>query len=377
MSASSKLRPAAVGRLVVGLLVVAGAVVALHGESRSILVSADFDRAGLNVRPGDEIRVRGVPVGTIRSIDVDRRDFSVTFKLAIDPDTRIAADTTAHLVPKTLFGDKFVELEGAAPGAPALRDGAVIPRSRTQSPVEVQQLLDKLRPVLEGIDPIELSATLASVAQGLSGAAPDLRTLVEQLPPIFDELSGREGDVAAVLQHVPGVAGTLAERSDDLAAAARDLGKVADVLAEHEPALARFITENAHLSAQAAELLTTQAPRIDRILPDSLDVLRLVSLQPGKVAALAKGLPSFVEGLAAATTTGSFRSPLSDFVVLNPGSLPDAKGSYSEAKGGSGVGPDVYVHGLESLPNPTVRVPAGSSSAGLANLLAGLTGGGR
>ena len=49
-------------------------------------------RAGLNVRPGYEVRVRGVPVGTIKAIKIDRRDFSATYVLALDPHQAIAAE---------------------------------------------------------------------------------------------------------------------------------------------------------------------------------------------------------------------------------------------------------------------------------------------
>lgn len=368
------LSPSRLAGWIAVLLVAAGTVaVGSRGGPGPRRVVAEFERAGLNVRPGDEVRVRGVPVGTIRSIQIVRRDFSARYELAIDRDARIAADTHARLVPKTLFGDKYVELDGAPPGGRLLADGAVIPLSRTRPAVEVQQVLDKIRPVLGEVDPVAFSATLASLAEGLNGAEGDLQVIADGFPKMFDELAARDAQLGTLLDHVPGVAGTLEARSDDLASAARNFGHVARTLSTNEPALATFLSQNAELSALAADLLITEGPRIRRILPDSLDVLGLVAAQPGKITQLTRGLPAFVGGLAAATRTGAFRSPLADFVLLNPGSLPDAKGKYSEGQGGSGVGPDVYVHGLEGVPNPTVNV--GTSSSGLAELLAGISGG--
>jgi phospholipid/cholesterol/gamma-HCH transport system substrate-binding protein len=117
-------------RLVV-VLVVLGGVGAFLTRPRggdTTLITAHFERAGLNVRPGDDVRVRGLPVGTIRSIEVDRRDFSARYVLAVDRGVGVAADSAARLVPKTLFGDKYVELDPARPGGPGGGAGGGVAR---------------------------------------------------------------------------------------------------------------------------------------------------------------------------------------------------------------------------------------------------------
>ena len=79
-------------RLTIGLLVV-GVIAALTsqpGPDRK-QITADFDRAGLSVRAGDEVRLRGVPIGRISSIDVSRDDFSATYVLSVDSGAPIAA----------------------------------------------------------------------------------------------------------------------------------------------------------------------------------------------------------------------------------------------------------------------------------------------
>ena len=49
-----------------------------------MMVTADFNRAGLNIRAGDEVRVRGLPVGKVKAIETDRKDFSARYVLAIE-----------------------------------------------------------------------------------------------------------------------------------------------------------------------------------------------------------------------------------------------------------------------------------------------------
>ena len=89
-------------RLIAALLVVAVGVLGLRvlkPKQQVVLVKADFAQAGLNVRPGYEVRVRDMPAGTIKDIKVDRKDFSAVYTLALDPTVPVARDTHASLVP--------------------------------------------------------------------------------------------------------------------------------------------------------------------------------------------------------------------------------------------------------------------------------------
>ncbi len=366
---------------VVAALVAAGVAAAYlrQPEATSIRVTAEFERAGLNVRKGDEVRVRGVPVGRIAAIEVDDAGAVVRYALRIDPDAEVAADSTARLVPKTLFGDKFVELQPASPGGPTLADGAVIPLERTAPATEVQTLLDELVPVLRSIDPVEVSNTLASFAEGLDGTGRDIEAVLESLPPVLEELTRRRDDLGTLFRSVPGVAGTLEARAADLARAADHFGDLADFVVEEQPELARFLDGATALSAEAAALLTEDGEVLQGVLDDGYAVLDIVSEYPGAITALLDGAPRFVNGLAAATSTGAFRAPIANFVVLNPGSLLDAPGSFGEAQGGAGVGPDIVIEGLE-LPTPGIDVGSGAragspASSGLGALLGNLFGG--
>jgi len=345
-------------------------------------ITAEFARAGLNVRPGDEVRVRGVPVGTISSIDVDRDSFTARYTLSVASDAAIASDSGAALVPKTLFGDKYVELEGAAPGGGRITDGSHIPLERTSAPSEVQEVLDRLEPVLAEVDPVTFANVIASTAEGLDGGGADLATIVDALPDALATITANQEDLGRIFRAVPGIAGTLQQRADALVAVAESFGTLALTIEESQDDLARFVVDTAELSTRAAELLDSEGGRLDRILSDSLSVLDLVGEKPGAVRALLAGAPRFVNGLAAATGTGAFRAPIANFGVLNPGSLLDAKGELGESQGGAGVGPDVVIEGFPLQDGVTVGPSAGDAGGmgaanGAVSLLNNLLGGSR
>lgn len=375
---------AALARRLATSVLVAGLLAAWLGQPgpdrKEILV--EFARAGLNVRPGDEVRVRGVPVGTISSIDIDRDAYTARYRLSVDPDAPIAADTTASLVPKTLFGDKYVELQATPSAGDRIEDGALIPLDRTSAPSEVQEVLDRLEPVLAEVDPVTFANVIASTAEGLDGAGADIARLVDSLPDALSTITANEADLGRIFRAVPGVAGTLEDRADQLVQVAESFGTLATTIDENEAELSRFVTDTAELSTRAAELLDTEGVRLDRILSDSLSVLDLVNERPGAVAALLNGAPRFVNGLAAATGTGAFRAPIANFAVLNPGSLLDAKGELGEAQGGAGIGPDVTIEGFPLTDGIVIGPQDGEAGPmgavnGVVGLLNNLLGGAR
>ena len=349
----------AAGALVVGLV----AVAVRRPDPPHHEVTAVFDRAGLNVREGDEVRVRGVPVGRIAAIEVDRTTFTATYRLRLDPDVAIAADTSARLVPKTFFGDKFVALDPASAGEPRLADGAVIGLDRTTAPTEVGDVLDRVGPTLEAIDPVALSATLASLATGFDGAGADVGRILDGGAAVGAELAARHVELARLLEAVPGVAGTVAEQADSLVAASDAFAELADLVVAEEHDLARFLTATGDLAGRAGELLATERGRIQDVVENGASVLDILADRPGALTALLDGAPRFVNGLAAATGSGAFRAPIANFMVLNPGSVPDASGEFGEAQGGAGIGPDIVVKGLD-LPEATVDAadPAAATS---------------
>jgi virulence factor Mce-like protein len=378
----TRLAPAVLGRTIGALLavalVVAGARV-LHSPEHKMVVTVDFDRAGLNVRPGYEVRVRDYPVGAISDIQVDRKTFSAVYTLKLDPGTAIARDTKAVLVPKTLFGDKYVQLDPAIPGQPELHSGDHIAKTNTKDPVEIQQIFDETTPLLQALDPPRFGAALASISQGLAGGGDDLRRLTDGWADVMQEFANRGGDLQTLLTHVPGVAGTFAQRGQDLTTAANDLGKVAAVLAKNEPSLGPLLQQNAELAEKAADLLSNSPARLGRIIPDMVDVVALTDEQPGRIAKFAKSVRYNLRGTANIMSSGWIQTRVTNTFILNWGTLYDAPGQYGDYNGGTGVTPDLNIKGMpnRNIPIPLSPSQQAANETGLNTLLAGVTGGGK
>ena len=106
-------------------------------------ITAYFPTA-TSIYPGDEVRVSGVKVGKIDSIEPEGTQTKMTLK--VDRDVPIPADAKAVIVAQNLVAARYVQLTPAYRNGdgPTMGDGAVIPSDRTAVPVEWDEVKTQL-----------------------------------------------------------------------------------------------------------------------------------------------------------------------------------------------------------------------------------------
>jgi phospholipid/cholesterol/gamma-HCH transport system substrate-binding protein len=119
----------------------------LAGTEGGYTISARFDDvAGLNVRA--PVRLAGVRIGRITSIEVDSRRFQAVVKMHIDdPYRNIPADTTAAILTEGLLGAKYIGLD---PGGDLENLGEGSEIVITQSSISLEKLIGQLFVKLTG-----------------------------------------------------------------------------------------------------------------------------------------------------------------------------------------------------------------------------------
>ena len=151
----------------------------------AIHVTAEFDNATGLVKEG-AVMIAGVNVGSVESLSV-RHDKAVV-KLRLRQDAQIREDVKAAIRAKSLLGEKYVELLPQSETAPLIASGAVI--QDTTVPVEVDELMTHLGPVIKDIDPKDLQIIVKSVAQGLNGQGPQLASALTSGASAMSRLDG-------------------------------------------------------------------------------------------------------------------------------------------------------------------------------------------
>src|SRR3954468_16469661 len=143
-------------------------------------VSMHISRAGLQLLPGSYVKMRGIIVGSVDQITSNGDGAEVKMRLQPKWAKRIPANVSARLVPKTIFGEKYVDLVPPARPSGYLASGSVVPEDRSTPALELNQALDDLLPGLRPVHPADVNATLTALATGLQGRGNELgETLVE------------------------------------------------------------------------------------------------------------------------------------------------------------------------------------------------------
>jgi phospholipid/cholesterol/gamma-HCH transport system substrate-binding protein len=138
------------------------------------------------VYPGDQVRVSGVKVGTIKAIQPEGTQTKMT--LAVKRGVRIPADAKAVIVAPNLVSARYVQLAPAyRSSGPVMPDGAVIPIERTAVPVEWDDVKTQLTRLATELGPkggVSGTATgrfIESAADAMAGNGNKLRKNLAQL----------------------------------------------------------------------------------------------------------------------------------------------------------------------------------------------------
>src|SRR3954451_24656753 len=184
--------------LIAVLAVAFAAILLTRKDEQHYKVRAIFDNAGF-VIPGEDVKVAGVKVGKIDSLDVTD-DFKAVVVLDIKDkgyqDFRRDAECTVR--PQSLIGERFVECEPTqahqanAPEEPALeqiKDGPgkgqyLLPVDQTSKPVD----LDLINDVMREPERTRLSIILNDLGTGVAGRGRDLNDVIRRANPALLEV---------------------------------------------------------------------------------------------------------------------------------------------------------------------------------------------
>jgi phospholipid/cholesterol/gamma-HCH transport system substrate-binding protein len=265
-------------------------------------VTLETDTAGNQLQEASDVKVRGVIVGDVR--DVEASAEGATIELAIDPAylDEIPADVSARLLPKTLFGERFVSLElPEQPGQERLADGDVIGEDRSENAIELQRVIDDMLPLLQAVEPQDLSYTLGAVADALRGRGDDLGANLAATGRYIGEVNTVLPELQQDISLVADFADTYDAAADDLLAVLDNLAVTNTTIVDQAEQLRRTFTVGESSARVTAGFLETNERNLISVAATSRPVL-------GVFAKYSPSYPCMLEGLtrAAPLTTESF-----------------------------------------------------------------------
>lgn len=249
------------------------------------------DTAGNQLQEASDVKIRGVIVGEVREVaaDVD----GATIELAIQPEylDQIPADVSARLLPKTLFGERFVSLElPEQPSSERLADGDVIGQDRSENAIELQRVIDDTLPLLQAVQPQDLAYTLGAVADALRGRGDRLGANLAATGEYIGELNTVLPQIQADISGLADFAETYEGAADDLLAVLDNLAVTNTTVVDQAEQLRRTFTVGASSANVAAGFLETNERNIISLAETSRPVL-------GVLAEYSPIYPCLLEGL--------------------------------------------------------------------------------
>ncbi|MGW1679138.1 MCE family protein [Saccharopolyspora sp. NPDC002376] len=193
-------------------------------------VTAYFN-AAVGIYPGGDVRVLGVPIGTVDEVVPQGKLVRVV--MSVDRDVDVPADAGAVAVAPSVVSDRYVQLTPVYKGGPTLEDGAVIPKERTATPVELDSIYRSLN---------DLSSALGPNGANTDGALADL------LNTGAANLDGNGKALSETIRNLGEAGTTLSGNSEQLFATVDNLQKFTSMLADNDDQVRRFNTQMQQVS---------------------------------------------------------------------------------------------------------------------------------
>ena len=296
------------------------------------VLRADFAAAGQGLVEGSDVKVRGLDVGHVQSIDL--RDGRAVVTMFIFDGHDIPRDSSTFTIrPKTLFGEKFVDviLGPAETTGPYFGDGDEVPRFfdeddpipeealrdsegralRSAGGFELERVLADAYPILEAIDPDDVAILLDELARGGAGMGETINRAIVNGEQVLDVQAARDAETRQFLEDLADLSGELADRAPDLVAGAEDLNVALPVLIDNPQAFNALLVQLERTSGELADLLEANTEFIDSVYGDGQAVLDVLYGRRSQVVPLLIGIRQYVQVVASAA-----RIPVGDGTVM-------------------------------------------------------------
>lgn len=348
-------RKAAIGSSIILVLgVISFAIGGLRILERSYELSVIVDDAS-GIESGDPVRVAGVGVGEVRSVNRIPEDATVEITFGVEQGVEISDGSFASVRLRTLLGKKFLHLEDPGSG-PVLTPGAVIPLAQTESSTDVDTLLNAAEPTVEQVEVDTINQLLGSVDRTLAGRGEELRSVFSDLGDLAGTLADREQELDRLIGSTADLSEVVGDRDEELTQVLHGLDVVLATLAQRGGSLTSLVDGVDGLSQTLTPLLAENRSEFTTLFADLDTVTDILVRQYDRVDLALTQLPDLAERFYAVSAEGSWVNVYIVGVVATPivANPVDLGSSASGEPGQTGGAPRVWVDPPQLLPSTTV-----------------------
>jgi phospholipid/cholesterol/gamma-HCH transport system substrate-binding protein len=234
---------------------------------------------------GDDVTIRGVPVGVIDSIEPEPERVKISFHY--DGKYKVPANANAAILSPMLVTSRAIQLTPVYTDGEVMADDAVIPLDRTVVPVEYDDFRAQLERLTETLQPDQpggvstLGSFINTAADNLRGQGADIRKTLIGLSQAFSALGDHSTDIFSTVKNLSILVSALQDSTNLMRQLNENLASVSYLLADDPDEvgaavrdLATAVGEVQSFVAENRETLGTTSDKlagVTQALNDSLD----------------------------------------------------------------------------------------------------------
>jgi phospholipid/cholesterol/gamma-HCH transport system substrate-binding protein len=250
------------------------------------------DVSGLRAK--DDVRIAGVTVGTVESVEVDPRDV-VHVEFTVQRRNPLFVGSQARIRYKNLIGQRYLELtEGSGPPRQLPVNGT-IPVDQTFPALDLDELYNGFAPLFDGLAPDQvnqLSGSLIAVLQGQSGA---MQGLLGSIGSFTSSLADKDRVIGELVTNLNSVLATANQHDPQLADLVDQLQQLISGLAADRGPLGDSLTHIDSLTGTVAGLLDDARPALKGDIEQTRRLSKLINSDTDSLNTLFQHLPGYYQ----------------------------------------------------------------------------------
>lgn len=258
----------------------------------TITLKSDF--TGNELQKDSDVKIRGLIVGSVASID--SKGTGAIVKINLDPDMakKVPADVTAQILPKTLFGEQYVALSTphglVGPGVQMIKAGDTIPQDRSKGALEAQKVLADLYPLLTAVQPAQLNSTLTALSTALHNRGDKLGQTLVNADKYLTVMNPHTRQLVTDLKNLGKVALEYNAVVPDLTATLSNLETGVRTVVQKQAALSDLLTEGSDTSTVLSGFLADNQNRIIAVSGQTNKIFPLLNSYSSEFSCLFNGI---------------------------------------------------------------------------------------
>lgn len=319
---------------------------------------------GNQLDPPADVKLRGLIVGEVRAVHTDGTTATVDIALRPGDVSLIPSDVNARLLPKSLFGEEYVDLviPARAPGTVVrpIRAGDVITPDRTRLGIQLQKLTNDLLPLLRAVRPGELNATLSAFATALEGRGDAIGANLARVDGYLRGLNPHMDTLRTDITRLADTARIYGDAAPDLLRILDNAITTSRTLADKRKALAALLTGTTTFARTATGVVNDNARRLITLDRVSRPTLALLDRYAPEYPCLLAGLTDAEPNLESAFAGGRMHITLEAVLPRAP-YRPGEEPRFADRSG-----PDCRGLPHPAVPAPGVQLDDGTKPSGSA-----------